>query len=83
MTNEAELRNLVDELEEPIRHVGQIAELLYGFTEGLDDGKQQHALFFVSEFLNSTTDKLDNAHHRLSRLMERDSPSDAPPLSAG
>ncbi len=75
MTNETELRKLVDELEEPIRHVGQMAELLYGFTEGIADGKQQHALFFVSEFLNSTTDKLDKAHNGLCRALQQD---DAP-----
>ncbi len=78
MTNEAELRRLVDELEDPIRHVGQMADLLYGFTEGLGHGKKQHALFFVSELLNNAVDKMDKAHHGLDRALSSDVQGNAP-----
>ena len=83
MTHQAQLQKLVDDLAEPVMHASGAAKLLRIFADGLDDGAQTDALYFVANSLDDAVNKMANAHNALYHLMRQDGSGEDPtPLKA-
>ncbi len=79
MTNEAELRRIISELDSPLADLGGGIKVLWVLSESFGaEGQDQDALAFLAKTLDDSLNNLHKTHSKLYRAMSSDAESIEP-----